>query len=308
MASSSMEADALWVNGEHAQPARHHLVRIPSPRPNEAATLLSVKDIDRPVAFSLPLGNGYLTPAEVFNPRSAQSIAEVLQSFESRLRPLANQLLVAQQVAARRYELSSPVYHLCRAGTVVAVVDILGSVGIDPGAMPADLAGAVWQGRPAAAGVSPPHFIQLPLPVLMWQYVMRCDEDLLPDKYRKGMIFYRRAPYVPRRLLKDVHLALLAELSPGPQTFAQLQQEIGLGDRALAQALGALYYAGSITTDASRAATLHTRVHHPEEEPSNPSMGSAFNALPPVAPLRRRRQNTATVPTPLEQPGRSHDG
>jgi len=304
-----IEADALWVNGENAQPARNHVVRVPSTRPDAPATLLSLKDIARPTAFALPLGNGYLTPPEVFDPRSAASIAGVLQGFESRLRPLAAQLALAHQVGARRYQLTSPVYHLTDGKKLLAVVDVAGRVGIDPAATPQDIADAQWLGRPGAAADIPAHFTQVSMTQMMWQYVMRSDEDLLPEKYRKSPIYFRRAPYIARSLLKDVHLVLLAELTASPASFEQLQQEIGLGDKALAQALGALYYAGSITTDAQRAAqgpqTLQRRQR--EGEPSHASLGSAFNPPLPEARPKRAKRSLDTVPTPLEQP-RRNDG
>lgn len=306
---TAMDADALWVNGEHAQPARNHVVRIPSARPEVPATLLSLKDINRPTAFALPLGNGYLTPPEVFDPRSAKSIAEVLQGFETRLRPLATQLALAQQVATRRYQLTSPVYHLNRGQAMVAVIDVAGSVGIDPAVTAEDIAQAQWQGRPAAAATIPSHFTSVTMTQLMWQYVMRSTDDLLPDKYRNSPIFFRRAPYVPRMLLKDVHLVLLAELTAGPSNFQQLQQEIGLGDQALAQALGALYFAGSITTDASRAALAPRSLERSRRQgdPSQSSMGSAFNvAQTATEKLPRAKRTLDTVPTPLEQPRRSN--
>lgn len=303
---AALEADALWVNGERAEPARNHMVRVPSPHPEGPATLLSLKDIARPTAFALPIGNGYLTPPEVFDPRSAKSIAEVLQGFESRLRPLATQLALGHQVAARRHQLTSPVYHLTDGQRMLAVVDVAGNVGIDPAATVDDIAQAQWQGRPAAANAIPSHFAQITMTQMMWQYVTRSGEDLLPEKYRKSPIYFRRAPYIARALLKDVHLVLLAELSSGPASFEQLQQEIGLGDSALAQALGALYFAGSITTDPARAATgpqsLQRRLR--EGEPSQASLASAFSPSSQPPPVKRALD---TVPTPLELPRRRDD-
>ncbi|HYE70069.1 MAG TPA: hypothetical protein VEA35_05925 [Ramlibacter sp.] len=305
---AAIDADALWVNGEHAQPARNHVVRVPSVRPDAPATLLSLRDIDRPTAFALPLGNGYLTPPEVFDPRSAKSIAEVLQGFEYRLRPLATQLAVAHQVAARRYQLSSPVYHLSDGKRLLAVLDVAGSVGIEPSATPDDIAEAQWLGRPKAAAAIPSHFSVVSMTQMMWQFVLRSDEDLLPEKYRKSPIYFRRPPLVARGLLKDAQLALLAELAAAPSTFEQLQQEIGLGDKAMAQALGALYYAGSITTDPQRAAPGRAAAirSRPEGDPSQASLGSAFTGLPPERPKRGKR-DLDTVPTPLEQ-GKSANG
>jgi hypothetical protein len=303
-----LDADALWVNGENAQPARSHLVRVPSGKPDTPAVLLSLKDIDRPTAFALPIGNGYLTPQDVFDPRSAKSIAEILQSFESRLRPLAAQLALAHQVASRRHQLVSPVYHLTCEQRMVAVVDVAGSVGIAPATTAEEIAQAQWQGRPGAAAAIPPHFERVTMTQMMWQYIMRSGDDLLPDKYRRSAIYFRRAPYVARSLLKDVHLVLLSELTAAPSSFQQLQQEIGLGDQALAQALGALYYAGSITTDPARATVspLSLRRRQREGEPSQASLGSAFN-LQPAEPAPKAKRALDTVPTPLEQP-RRRDG
>src|SRR3954471_14108234 len=63
-----IDADALWINGENAAPLRGNMVRIPSPEEGKPATILNLKEISRPTAFTLPIGNGYFTPPLAFDP------------------------------------------------------------------------------------------------------------------------------------------------------------------------------------------------------------------------------------------------
>src|SRR4051812_32806669 len=50
-----VEADALWVNGAFAQEVREGMVRIPAGQPKQKATILNMREIDRPIAFTLPM-------------------------------------------------------------------------------------------------------------------------------------------------------------------------------------------------------------------------------------------------------------
>jgi len=84
-----VEADALWVNGEHAQLVRQGFVRIPSYDPKRPATLLNLTDLDRPVAFTLPLPSPNIQPPHMFDPGSPESVRAVFKKFEAWLLPLA---------------------------------------------------------------------------------------------------------------------------------------------------------------------------------------------------------------------------
>jgi hypothetical protein len=295
--SAPADADALWVNGEHARSARHHLVRVPSGLPDQKATLLSLSDLSRPIAFTLPISDGYLTPLYSFDPRMTSSVVEIFRVFEELLRPLVVQLTLAQQIAQRRHQLTSPVYHLSRGSSLVAVLDVAGNVGFDPNLAPDQVAECQWHGRPPGAAGLPPSFVQTSMVLLMWRYAMRSlASDLLPSKYLAQPIFFRRPPAVPRPMLRDVHLAVLASLSAKPCAFGDLQQDIGLAAPVLNQALAALYFAGSITTDAARAAAPRAGASR-GAAPSGSSLLSAFGEVAPAGPGPRRVLDT--VPMPL---------
>jgi hypothetical protein len=88
----------------------------------------------------------------------------------------------------------------------------------------------------------------------MWSYVQRTSRDVLPARYRNGLIHLRRAPRVPARLLKATHYRLLQELSAAPCSFDALVQRTGLDSALLSRDLASLYFAGSITSAGSQAA------------------------------------------------------
>ncbi|HVZ44979.1 MAG TPA: hypothetical protein VHA82_14300 [Ramlibacter sp.] len=302
-----LEADALWVNGTHAQPARNHLVRVPSADPQKPAVLLNLQEMGRPMAFTLPLGNAAVSPPFTFDPHSAPSVAEVLVTFETLLRPLATQLAVAGEIVARRHSLTSTVYHIVRNGVLVAIIDSHRDVGLAPDLAASELQEAVWSSRPESASAMPPHFRRISFAEMMWQYALRNEDDLLPAKYRQRTIYFRKAPAVQRRSLKDAHLAVLSTLSAQPLTFAQLQAQIGFAERQLTQALMALYFAGSITTeerlaDAQRLQAARRRAKEAEAAPFASSMSfSEFGSVPPVPGLPPGGDTPIgdTVPTPL---------
>jgi hypothetical protein len=302
--SAVADADALWVAGLHAQRVRDGLVRVPSADARKPATLLNLEQVDRPVAFTLPLAIEDLPHAMTFDPRSVDSVTQAIRRFEATLLPLATQLALGREIAQRRGNLTSPIYHLSVRGALVAVIDLGGEIGLHPTLSPAALASAEWSGRPASARMAPEHFGRVSMGQLMWQYVNRTHEDLLPPKYRRGALYFRKTPQVAHRLLRDAHLAVLSELGRMPQTFTMLQQNTGLGDAEMAQTLGALYFAGSLTTDAAKAAPLspasrtRTRARTPDSLPSSllvpgesqPDAAGPGHALTVPAALEPRRR------------------
>jgi hypothetical protein len=297
-----MEADALWVNGARAQHMRDSLVRVPSTDPAKKATVLNLKEMDRPAAFTLPLGDAAFRPPLAFDPHKAAEVAEVFNQFEAALLPTVVDLTLAAQIAQRRHELLSPTYHLSISGHLVAVVNVTGAIGIDATLTPHELMHADWSGVPGAAGEYPTHFRRASLPVVMWQYAMRNTGELLPSRYRRGTIYWRRMPTVPSRYIREEHLLVIAELSCGPQDIAQLVASTGLSETVVEQALAALYFGGSLTADPRKAGpTRAAKPRRPDESwPS--SMTSAF-ATParPVPPRPgRARADVPTVPTPLD--------
>jgi hypothetical protein len=295
--SLAIEADALWVNGAHAEPLRNHMVRVPSIKANEPATILNTKEISRPVAFTSPLGNDYFSPPHVFDPCSAESVAAILSTFEAELQQLRIELALGREIAARRYELRSPAFHLSLRGKLVGVVNITGEVGLSPHLAASDFAEVRWSGRPAAAHVIPPEFNVTTMAHVMWQYVGRSDENLLPSRYGRGFIYYRQLPQVLPRMIRDSHLVLISELSKTPQSLDQLRASTGMGQKQATETLAALYFAGSITTDPRRAAQ-----GKPGARPADGPVSGLHSSVPADEPillrpdLRLRRGAPDTVP------------
>lgn len=299
IASPAADADALWVNGDHAHPLRNHMVRVPSTKPGAPATVLNLKEISRPVAFTQPLGNGYFSPPNLFDPLSAESVAGVLRTFEGELQQLLIELALGREIAGRRYELRSPTFHLSLMGKLVGVVNINAELGLARGLTTVDMAQVRWSGRPAAACAIPPEFRLTSMAHVMWQYVGRCDENLLPSRYTKGPIYFRRMPQVSPRMVRDSHLVLISELSTMPQSLEQLQASTGMGHKQACETLAALYFAGSITTDARRAA--HGKPWKRQSEGLASDVDTSVPADEPVLLRPTHRQRGAALDTvPLQ--------
>lgn len=274
-----LEADALWVNGERAQRLDNGLVRVPAQVPTSRAIQLNLEEMDRPLGFAMPVAPGIGHP-HVFDPHSSASVAGIFQHFEDTLHILTAQLAMAGLVADMEGSPTSPVYHLLLQGKLVAIINLRGDVGVAPGTSAANVEQADWHGMPLSAGDIPEHFSRTSIAEVMWQFAVRTPRDVLPERYRKKPIHFRHAPTVRQTMVKDTHLVLLRELSGKPQRFDELQQNTGLGDAQLASALAALYFVGSITSDAKRA---------------NPAAGS------PAPPAKEAGEwNASIVPSALE--------
>ncbi|MBG9388427.1 hypothetical protein [Caenimonas aquaedulcis] len=300
------DADALWINGEHALPVRGQFVRVPSGQPDKPAISLNLSEIDRPFAFTLPVRSPLFTPPRAFDPHSAESVAQILRAFESELNQSTLEQTLGGEIAERRQDLRSPVFHLMLQGRLVGILNVNGDIGLAPGLTGTELLQAQWTGRPAAADAMPPNFSKTTMARVMWRFIGRSDGDHLPPRYRQAKIFYRRKPSVSPRMIRDPHLAVLSELGTMPQTFAQLALSTGMGDRQLSQVLAALYFAGSITTDFRRAAPGATGDSTSGEGDLPPSdihsdiMGDTPESVPTRPGRRSRGSEAMTVPTPLE--------
>ncbi|MBI2768493.1 MAG: hypothetical protein HYX47_02620 [Burkholderiales bacterium] len=297
------DADAWWVNGANAKRQPNGIVRVPPADPKSRATLLNLEQVDRPMAFALPLAGPDIEPPASFDPARPESIAAALQKFETALAPLGAQFALACAIEQRQGKLTSAIYHLSVRGALVAVIDLGGAVGHAPGVQPADVEQAEWSGRPAAAGLIPPHFTRTTMTELMWQYALRTTRDVLPARYRTAQLYFRHSPRVPGRMLKDTHLALIRELAIAPGTFAELQQRTGLGESSMAHALTALFFAGSVTSNRQRAAPPRGG-----KEMGLESAGSRHSIVPSMmdsalrsdpAAVRGDRHADQTAPAPL---------
>lgn len=309
--SRAADADALWINGEAARLVHDGIVRLPAGR--EPAMTLDLQALDRPTCFTLPVADPNLRPPITFDPHSAASIDKALRRCEAVLHPLALELALAQEIAIRLPKLTGDTYHVTRNGRLAAIVNMGGAIGFDSELLPPQLRDADWRLLPKAASGLPRHFFATTFAEVLWRYVMRVDTDLLPERYRHLPIHFRAIPRVPQRVMKEVHYAVLSELGSEPQTFGQLQQNLGFAERPLASALAGLYYAGAITVDRSRAARGLTRYVREGTSPSElrHSMFPQDDSQPFSAYPGRTMEERTTVPAPLEpQPrgaGRARD-
>ena len=248
------DADAWLVNGRNVRVMPDGNLKVAAGLPTERALNLNLDEVDRPVAFALPLASGDFEPRCTFDPASTASVHAVLAQFEGWLRLLRAQVVLGAQLVARGSELRRGVYHVSHSGSLLAVLDLHeGKCAISPGAHPVDLWEAQWNKRPVGARDLPPGFLAATPAQLAWAYVCRTDRDFLPARYITDLIYYRHVPRVPVRWLRDSQLMLLRELSVEPATFEGLRQRTGFTVGNLKQDLTCLYYATAITTTASKA-------------------------------------------------------
>ena len=294
------DADAWLVNGRSVRVMPGGNLKVVPGLPTERALNLNLSEVDRPVAFALPLASGDIEPRCTFDPASTASVHAVLAQFEGWLRLLRSQFVLGAQLVERGAELRLGVYHLSYGGRLLAVLDLYeGKCAISPGAHPADLWDAQWNRRPVGARAMPPGFLAATPAQLAWAYVCRTDRDLLPARYVTDLIYYRHVPRVPVRWLHDSQLMLLRELSVEPATFEALRQRTGLTVRHLKQDLTCLYYATAITTTPSKAAKL-LPARRDSQQPisSGPGLDSLLNTRG-----SRDQQGDLTAPVLLERRG-----
>lgn len=296
-ASAIEDADALWVNGESVALVEHDLVRVPAGR-SHPEVLLDLKATARPTAFTQPLADPRVRPQLTFDSRSASSVDRVLRRVESALQPIVMQLALADEMAGRLPELTSETYHLARGGKLVAVINVGGAIGIDVELTPAHVREATWKGLPAAAGEIPSSFFTTTYAEVLWVYVSRIEEDLLPRRYRTSRIYFRAIPRVTQRHIANTHYQVLAALASEPRSFRELHRATSIPKDALVKVLAALYYSASITTDPSRA------YREPERSGEGEPHSDLFHALFPAAAQGTSgpsgRAGNGTMPIPLD--------
>jgi len=251
------DADAWFVNGRNVRVMPSGNLKVAPGLPTERALNLNLSEVDRPVAFALPLASGDIEPRCTFDPASKPSIHGVLAQFEGWLRQLRAEFVLGGQLIDRGSELRRGVYHVNHNGSLLAVLDFQeGKCAISPGAHPVDLREAQWDKRPVGARDIPPGFVPVTPAQLAWAYVRRTDRDMLPARYRTATIYYHHVPRVPVRWLHDSQLMLLRELSVEPGTFEALRQRTGFSVKHLEHDLTCLYYATAITTTRAKGAKL----------------------------------------------------
>ncbi|MDP1956014.1 MAG: hypothetical protein Q8M51_04230 [Polaromonas sp.] len=279
------DADAWLVSGEKCRLVAADTLKIMAGLPSERTVQLDLEQVDRPVAFSLPLASREFDPKLTFDLASLPSLLKVLQHFASWLRPLRSQYVLGGQLIARESELLPGIYHVSHNGSLLAVMDFHEwRIGISRKADPVDFEFAKWDRRPLEAHDIPAQFLRSSLTQLRWIYAQRTERDVLPTRYRSRPIYFRRAPEVPMRWLRDPQLLLLRELSVQASDFETLRQRTGLTPAQLARELASLYFAGSITTTADKAGTgAFTASTASASDESLPGRSQPGPAKPPQA-------------------------
>jgi hypothetical protein len=152
----------------------------------------------------------------------------------------------------------------------------------------------------------PKHFLRCSLSRLMWDYAMRTTRDVLPKRYRSDVLYFRRPPRLPQRLLGDSQLLLLRELATAPGSFNDLLERTGLKSEVVAQDLGALYLVGAITSNARRAAPLSSPIEDsglsaPSSMPHSRPFDSGPLSLRHPHPWPRGDDRTAPAPLNMDK-------
>jgi hypothetical protein len=249
------EADAWWVDGSRTEVLSDGNLQVGAGQPAENTISLHLTSVNRPIAFSAPLATTQFEPRCVFQLDDEAGMHSALHMFGTWLQPLHAEYVVAAMVMRRGAALRHTVHHLNHRGVLLAMLDYReGQIGILPTATPADLWQAEWNPRPAAAHEMPRSFIKYTPAELLWTYVRRTPRDLLPARYRTDKIYYRHVPHVPARWLRDSQRIVLRELNAQPGNFEVLLRRTELPEATLAMDLSCLYFAGAITTTASKAA------------------------------------------------------
>jgi hypothetical protein len=253
--ASFREADGWWLNGAKAQVLPDGHLRVPAGLPTEHALHLDLAAVDRPIAFAEPLAATGLPARSTFRVDNEASMRAALREFDATLRLIAVQFALGAMVMRRGAALRQTVHHLRHGGVLLAVLDYRrGHVAIHPEAAPRELWLAEWLPKHEDDVDWPADYSVCTPGQLLWSYVRRTDRDLLPERYRTALIYFRHAPRVPLRWLRDSQLALLRELAAGPGHFANLQRRTGSIDAVLAEDLSCLYFTGAITTTPTKAA------------------------------------------------------
>ena len=296
------EADAWWLEGSRAMVMQNQHLRVQPAVPSGRSVQLALADVDRPVAFTLPIAAPGFKPAVTFDMGQHKAGVAVLHQFAQWLQPMLAQFALASSITEHQPTLAAGSWEVLRGSDLLAVVDLRLGAGVLPGVTPAEFAEASWCIRDHGAVVIPPNYVRGSVSQLMWQYAQRTQRDLLPPHYRSQKLYFRRPPRLPQRLLRDAHLLLMRELSAQPgMDFSELQQSTGLGEAQLARYLSALYVVGSITSNPRRASGAGARLPGARDSAPAPSQQSAFNysMLEPSRPPEPRAVADMTAPAPL---------
>jgi hypothetical protein len=293
------DADAWWVNGARTSLMADGTLRITPGIPTGRAMHLDLADVDRPVGFARPLPPPPFEPACAFDPRVPQEAMAALHRFTAWLRPLLAQFSLASTIIEHSSALGGGAFEVVLNGTVIAVVNMRGDVGVLPTIAPTAFEDALWRRSPRTELDIPEHFARLSLSQLMWQYAMRSSRELLPAHYRSGMLYFRRPPRLAQRYLRDSHLLLLRELATGCATLEELRHRTGMSAANISRDLAALYLVGAITSNPKRAASGATRRLDTTDSLISSPQSIVPSVLPQDAATAHPRHADLTAPAPL---------
>lgn len=298
---SFADADGWWLDGSRTLLMANQHLRVQPAVPTGRSVQLALSDVDRPVAFSLPVTAPGFKPAVTFELQDRAAGVRVLHRFSDWMQTMLSQFALASSINEHHPTLGAGSWEVLRGGDLLAVVDLKLGAGILPGVVSKDFESASWCIRNHGAVVIPPDFARASVSQLMWQYAQRTQRDLLPPHYRKEKLFFRRPPRLPQKQMRDAHLLLMRELASQPgMCFAELQQATGLADAPLARFLSALYVVGSITANPKRASDMVARLSATRDSmmPADQSI-FAYSQMHSRPPEPRSMAHDMTAPMPL---------
>jgi len=296
------EADGWWLDGGRTVLLPDQHLRVQPATASDRPVQLALSDVDRPVAFSVPVTAPGFKPAVTFQLGEQGDTTRVLNLFADWLQVMLSQFALASSIAENQPRLASGSWEVLRGSDLLAVVDLKLGAGVRPGVTSKDFVEASWCIRDHGAVVIPPGYPRASVSQVMWQYAQRSERELLPSHYRSQPLYFRRPPRLPQRQLKDAHLLVIRELAANPGlNFNGLQQATGLGTEALARVLSALYVVGSITSNPKRASApvLRAAVADDGTVANSDIFQSVMDSKPRPPDLPRRVISDMTAPVPL---------
>jgi hypothetical protein len=251
---SFAEADAWWLEGSRTMLMPNQHLRVQPAVPRGRSVQIALADVDRPVAFTLPVTAPGFDPAVTFDLDDSAAAVAVLHQFAGWMQTMLSQFALASNIVDNQPSLISGSWEVLRDTALLAVVDLKLGAGVMPGVSAREFQDASWCVREHGAVTIPHNYPRASVSQVMWQYAQRTQRDLLPPHYRSHPLYFRRPPRLAHPQLKDAHLLVMRELMAHPgMTFPGLQQATGLAETALARVLSALYVVGSITSNRKRA-------------------------------------------------------
>lgn len=296
------DADAWWLEGSRTLLMANEHLRVQPAVPSGRSVQIALADVDRPVAFSLPLTAPGFKPAVTFSFGDRNAAVAVLNQFAGWLQTTLSQFALASSIAEQQPSLNSGSWEVLRDRDLLAVVDLKLGAAIMPGVNAKDFTDASWCIRDHGGVSIPPNYPRASVSQVMWQYAQRTQRDLLPPHYRNQPLYFRRPPRLSQRQMKDAHLLVMRELVAHPgMNFSGLQQATGMGDAQLARVLSALYVVGSITSNPKRALAGAARVPTGREAAAAEQSVyfSVMDSTPRPPGLPGHPPNDLTAPLPL---------